>query len=369
MFKRNLRVVLRAASAASMIAALLAGCGSDGKEDALGSTGSPDEVPTAGAGAPAEAAHHARCGWIEAGNTDGYADFAAHAASFDVVHPDWFRIASDGIQVQAYDGADDSRVLDAARANHVLVWPLVAGVDDATYAEGMYRDSSRRSQHIQVLVDLAVSRGYDGLDIDYEHLPTSDRAAFTTFMTELAAAMHAKGKRVSAAVYGESSDASVYDYAALSAVTDVVHIMGYDFHWLGGPHVGPVSPLGWIQAIAQYAAGTGRPGRFVMGLPNYGLGDGVGCHLGDCPGQCAGSIATTTSEMSSCSLNPDGFAPGRSPNCAAGNGRLYFDDVASLEEKVAAAKAAGLAGVTWWGLGREPDGLFDMVAKYYGPGR
>jgi spore germination protein YaaH len=323
-------------------------------------------TPPVDAAVPPQAAgaRHARCGWIEYGNTAGYDDFAANATYFDVIHPDWYALNPDGVTLKAYAGADDSRVVMAARTNHVQIIPLIASVTSATYTETMMNSASNRAAHIAALVKLAVDHGYDGVDIDYEHLPEADRAAFTQFMTELAAAMHARGKLVSAAVYGEPHDSSVYDYAALAKVCDQLHIMGYDYHWIGGGHAGPVAPLGWVKAAAAHAAATGHANKFILGVPNYGLD---GCRGKDCPAGCSGAISVTTNEMATCPYNVDDhYTAGRQPNCpAAAGGTLFFDDLQSLEEKVAAARAAGLGGVTYWAMGREIDGFFAMVLRYF----
>jgi spore germination protein YaaH len=67
--------------------------------------------------------------------------------------------------------------------------------------------------------------------------------------------------------------------------------------------------------------------------------------------------------MASCSFGT--WTAGRSLNCNSANGMLYFDDAASLEQKVQSAKNRGLAGITYWNVGGEPAGFFDMVRKYF----
>jgi len=118
-------------------------------------------------------------------------------------------------------------------------------------------------------------------------------------------------------------------------------------------------------------------GKFILGLPNYGLaGDdgGTTSWFGssmDSINLVGGSYATTTTHMSVCPLtNGESIAPGRAPNATSSKGHLYFDDIASHEEKVAAAKAAGLAGITYWTIGGEPDRpgpktFFQMIRSYF----
>jgi hypothetical protein len=76
--------------------------------------------------------------------------------------------------------------------------------------------------------------------------------------------------------------------------------------------------------------------------------------------------------MSVCPFRNGGpvIASGRAPNAQSSQGHLYFDDLASLEEKVAAAASAGIGGISYWNVGGEPDrpgarSFFDMVRAYF----
>jgi spore germination protein YaaH len=52
-------------------------------------------------------------------------------------------------------------------------------------------------------------------------------------------------------------------------------------------------------------------------------------------------------------------------------GHLFFDDLASLEEKVVVAQNGGLGGITYWTIGGEPDqpsgplDFFQMVRSHF----
>ncbi|MCA1665491.1 MAG: hypothetical protein LC659_14700, partial [Myxococcales bacterium] len=83
------------------------------------------------------------------------------------------------------------------------------------------------------------------------------------------------------------------------------------------------------------------------------------------------NYATTTTHMSVCPMtNGESIIPGRAPNGTSSQGHLFFDDLASMEEKVAAAKSAGLAGITYWTIGGEPDRpgpktFWQMIRSYF----
>jgi spore germination protein YaaH len=309
---------------------------------------------------------HRRCGWIGPGDSQGAATFVANASYFDAIHPSWYRLANDSSSIATIAGEGDSSVLAAAAQNHVVMMPLVQAVGETAVLRGMLGSPQNQSTHIANLVALATSKGYDGLEIDYEGLWSSaDRPSYEAFMSGLATAMHAAGKLVSVAApaFPTPNPDSAYDYAFLDTTVDYVHMMVYDYHWLGGDHLGPVSPYGWADAVAAYAATMPNPKRFIFGVPVYGLGNGFACGLADCAATCGGSYATTTNHMQTCPYGT--WAAGRSPNCVGSQGQVYFDDLASLEEKIQSAQAHGLGGVAHYAVGTEPPGFFDMVKKYF----
>jgi len=360
----------------------------DGAGNAVYSADAQLTTPSPSAPAPS-GNRHRFCGWLQATGyvpieqDPGYLAFVAHAADFDAVHPMWYSLASTTTFKAAYgEGSSLVRANTTAGGKRTLLIPTIAAADGSqpTWASQMIHDATLRAQHEAAIVSLVVSKGYDGIDLDYEHLPDGDKAAFSQFATELGQKLHAQGKTLSFAVGGlTSAKYSHWDYEVLSTVADQLHVMGYDFHYLGS-HPGPVAPLGWVQQVLAYIGtigGGGRAGRFILGLPNYGLaGDdsGVTSWYGssmDCINLVGGSYATTTTHMSVCPLtNGLPMAAGRAPNATSSKGHLYFDDIASHAEKVAAAQAAGLGGITYWTIGGEPDRpgpqtFFQMVRSYF----
>jgi spore germination protein YaaH len=294
----------------------------------------------------------------------GEQSFVAHAASFDVIHPKWYTMADDSVGVRPVGNTDLASVLAAAHQHGVRVWPLI-DADNAQMLRTMIGDPQKRTQHVQNLVALVTQHGYAGLDIDYEHLwSKGDRPGFEAFMQELSAALHGAGAQLSTAIAASPSDdgASAYSYADLSQWCDALHVMGYDFHYMGGDHLGPLAPLGWIDQTFAQAAATGRASRFILGLANYGISSGWYTTANDAATRCGGKMLETTDHMATCPYG--NFAAGRAPHCTTANGDVWFEDVASMEEKLTTALGHGAGGVTYWTLGDEPAGFFEMVARH-----
>jgi spore germination protein YaaH len=58
-------------------------------------------------------------------------------------------------------------------------------------------------------------------------------------------------------------------------------------------------------------------------------------------------------------------AAGLSPHCDTANGPVWFEDAASMTEKVQAAKSHGLLGVAYYTVGGEPSGFFSAMTAQY----
>jgi spore germination protein YaaH len=312
--------------------------------------------------------------------------FAAHADDFDAVHPMWWHIGGSATAFARIYGEGEPLVTSntTAGGKRTKLIPTIAGADgsDPGIIKAMLVDPSAEAAHIAAIVSLVQSKHYDGIDLDYEHIDASYRGAFSKFVADLAKALHAAGATLSLAIDGATApgEGGVYDYDALSAAADHLHVMAYDYHFLGS-HPGPVSPLGWVKKIAAYAGSFGpRATKFILGLPNYGIAGAdasVTNWFGDSMTsiqQAGGSYATTTSHMATATSCPftNGLLvdPGRAPNAYTSQGHLFFDDLASMEEKVAAAEAAGLGGITYWTIGGEPDRpgpntFFQMVRAHF----
>ena len=157
--------------------------------------------------------------------------------------------------------------------------PTLANMTDGSWSyppvARMLHTPALMSRHIAAIVSLADRENYAGIDIDYEGLHAGDRQALSTFITRLAAALHAHGKILSVAVFAKTSDAGyggqnvAQDYAAIGRAADQVRRMAYDYHWnTSAP--GPIAPISWVRSVIDYARTQIPAARLVLGIPLYG---------------------------------------------------------------------------------------------------
>ena len=112
-----------------------------------------------------------------------------------------------------------------------------------------------------------------GVDIDLER-GGSNVAAAERLFAEVVDAVHAKDRKVSAALPALTASGSIggehwVRYRQLGAMLDRVAVMSYDFAWAGSAP-GPVSPWSWMQEVYGWAASQIPPHKLSMGVPAYG---------------------------------------------------------------------------------------------------
>lgn len=95
----------------------------------------------------------------------------------------------------------------------------------------MLNTPAYRQAHIENLVDVAQSGGYNGVVLDYRMLPVSERATYASFVRELASAFHAPGLWLAVMVdmpqqqADGSWDTGGYDWYALGAAVDQLRVV------------------------------------------------------------------------------------------------------------------------------------------------
>lgn len=338
-----------------------------GGNGATGGTTSPDPTPSP-TPTPTPRVSHQHCGWMNDDINLGKATFMANLDYFDAIHPFWWSLNADGT-VKATSWTDDADVTSAAKAHAIKLMPLIYGGDDVSAIRSVIGNPTVMAAHVQTLAALVTSHNYDGLEIDYEHLwASTDRAGYTALVTQLATALHAAGKELSLAVPAIAVDngQNGYDFAALvTAGADVVHLMGYDFHGTTTDHLGPLAPLGWIDAVAARVESLGVADHYLLGIGNYGVGSGWYANSADATSMCggAGAYATTTNHMLTCPYGV--YTAGTSPHCTTPKGDIWFEDATSAGEKAQTAKTHGLRGLAYYSLGGEPAGWFAALRAAY----
>jgi spore germination protein YaaH len=225
--------------------------------------------------------------------------------------------------------------------------------------------ASSRQNFISTMISLLQARNANGVNIDFEGMGSSSSANFTQFMIDLCTQMHAAipGSKVSIAM--PSVDwSNVFDEGTLNPYVDYFIIMGYDYHWGGGPNAGPVSPLYhgnyWSticcdKSMAYYLAEGVSPNKLCLGVPYYGY---------DWPTSSNAINSTTTASGTAVvyyttKANAQTYGQQWDNNSATpyymynsgGWHQAWYDDETSLSAKYDKVNQINIGGIGIWALG------------------
>jgi spore germination protein YaaH len=286
--------------------------------------------------------------------------FEANADILDEVSPFWYTTDSRGDLLHGSEARDTS-LIELAHSKNVLVIPTIHNiVTGADPVPALLSDPARRSRHIRNIVDEVLAYNYDGIDIDYELLDSSLREEYSAFITELAQALHEQGKLLTIAVHAKTSDygglGGFQDWVVLGRAVDRLRIMTYDYHWRGGGP-GPVAPIYWVSAVAEYAKSVVDPAKVVIGVPFYGYNWPAGG--GDAVAQTWDMIneliQSNGLEVNLVERDANGLVQENRITYVSSRGRrtVYFATSRSLEAKLELVQQLDLAGIAIWRLGGE----------------
>jgi spore germination protein YaaH len=304
--------------------------------------------------------------------TAGQTVVAANRGTFNEVSPWIYEIASNGqIVPQAPEvAAQTAAGMAQLRKLGIPLVPSIANRANGQFAyepvANMLHDPAAMTRHINDVVALVQRESYDGIDIDYEDLPATDRQVFTTFVTRLADALHDKNKILTIALFAKTTDAGEdqrnagQDYAAIGAAADEVRLMAYDYHWSGSAP-GAVAPMPWVREVLAYAKTQMPAEKIVLGIPvsGYDWVDGHGEVVTwiQCYGRTKAFNAT---------VQYDRLSESPSFKYTDAQGReheVWFENAESTATKLEAAKAAGIRGVYLWMISSEDDRTWATLRK------
>lgn len=300
--------------------------------------------------------------WVPSWDPAALEVMRVQAGNLQETNPGWYTIAAGGTFTTNYKADDPD--MRAALAGTQLVPTIknyVNGKFDGALVATIVSDPALREKHAETLTQLVIDRGFDGIDIDYESVPTTARANFTAFITLLAGKLHDSRRMLSVTVHAKTTDTTrngpgAQDWAALGAVADSVKIMAYDKHW-STSEAGAISPLDWLDEVATYAESTIPEGKAIIGLPWYGYD-----WLGTSGKSVTFAQATATAQTAGVTVSHD--VNGEATYTYDGR-TVFFQDAASYRAKIdmITKKHPRIAGFAHWRVGSEDPAIWPIVRE------
>ena len=288
-------------------------------------------------------------------------DLQAHYQQVGVVYPTYFNCNVGG----SVSGSDNPLVTGWAEARRIEVMPRL-NCQNFNREEEILNQPAARAAMIENLAALCREDGYQGIQVDFEDAPPSDRAPFTAFITALAEKLHGQGDKVSTIVTAKyynvmTGRAAMYDDAALSAVADYLFVTDWGLHWTTSAP-GSMDEWGWFKRVAEYTATLPNRAKFVLGMPMYGIDwpNGGGSGNPGTPLEYEDIVALQTVF----GVLPEWDATALSPHFTYHDGSgvrhdVWFTNRQSIGARMQLAESLGLK-IGLWHLGSEDQSIWSL---------
>jgi len=242
---------------------------------------------------------------------------------------------------------------------------VITNIENGRFSDDLGRDILQSVAVQNLLLDNIVDELnrvglFTDVHFDFEFLPPDQRTAYTQFLRRAVDRLKPLGLMVSAALAPKTSAAQqgqwyqAHDYGAIGSIVDFVVIMTYEWGYSGGPPM-PVSPIGPVEQVLQYALTEMPASKILMGQNLYGYD----WTLPYVPGEryaraVSPQQAISIARDNSVSIQYDNKAEAPFFNYTDSEGQrhiVWFEDARSIQAKFNLMKRLNLRGISYWKLG------------------
>lgn len=290
-------------------------------------------------------------------------NICAYIKSVNVISPTWYWLSDNDGNFESIATKD---YVDAAHNMGMEVWPLLANFHTDTEVSLMevLSYTSKREKLIKNLVAETLSWNAQGINIDFEQVPSSVADHYIQFIRELSLACHEAGLVVSVDNYVPSEYTAHYNRKEQGLYVDYVIIMGYDEHYAGS-EIGSVASMSWMRDGIEDTIALVDKKKVINAIPFYTRvwKTSNGETVSEAVDMMVANnflkkhkITTTYDEATNQNYGEctdDGIFY-----------QVWMEDADSVKTRLSVMSTLDIAGVASWKLGQETRDIWDLIEAY-----
>lgn len=303
----------------------------------------------------------------------------------NVVSPTWFKLSDNqgGISsLASYAYVKDAKKLGCE------VWALINDFDKNSegeyYIKNILPSTKARRNLITNLIAEVKEYKIQGINLDFEHIPSALAAEYVQFVRELSIECRKNGIVFSIDNYSSVKGTSYYNRKAQGEVADYIVIMSYDEHWSTSPTAGSVASLPFVKEGIDDTLKEVPARKVINALPFYtriwketpeALSDGTKEVVID---PVFGNYTLSSNAVGMKTAMDEIILHNATPMWLEELGqnyaeyvvdeirhRVWLEDEMSLRKKMELVKELNLAGVAGWRLGLQDDSYtWDVIEEF-----
>lgn len=281
----------------------------------------------------------------------------------NVVSPTWFSITDVSGEISSLASHE---YVEKAKVLGLEVWALV---DDFNPEVDMYEllsYTSRRENLSNALVEAAIQYKINGINIDFEKIPSKAGEHFIQFIRELSVKCRNNGIVLSVDNFVPAPYNKYYNRQEQGEIVDYIIVMAYDEHYAGSDVAGPVASIGFVKDAIRNTLEEVPKEKTIIAIPFYSRLWKETAE-GDVSSE---SLAMTpaTNVFIDNGVEPEwDEAYGSHYGEFEKDGAIYkmwLEDDKSIEEKMKVIYEANVAGIGAWKLGLEKEEVWNVIIRY-----
>lgn len=182
--------------------------------------------------------------------------------------PASYEVRGDGSLINLDDQALLTRAISEGIEPCMVITNFLNKKVSTEIGHAILQNSTAQDVLIENVLSITKSKGYKGLQVNFETLLPEDRDAFNRFLEKVSSRLHSQGLLVSSALAPKVSASQkgiqyeAHDYAAHGRFMDFTVLMTYEWGWVGGPPSAN-APIKKIKEVLDYAV-TEIPRQKIM---------------------------------------------------------------------------------------------------------
>lgn len=280
------------------------------------------------------------------------------------ITPFTYGIKSDGGLVNL---EDDEWIIEMAReyASHPLMHLSTLteyGNFSSDRANQIFANPDLQEALISEAINNMQTKGYDGLDIDFEFIYPEDKFNYVIFLQNVYSRINPLGYPLFSALAPKTSDTQQgvlyegHDYGAIAASVDKVLLMTYEWGYTYSEPMA-VAPINSVENVVNYALTRISSSKILMGIPTYGYDWPLPFEKGITRAQSLSPVdCIRLAERYGAIIEYDNTAQTPWFRYTDDNGQLHevwFEDARSITAKLGLAARYNLSGLGYWNSMRE----------------
>ncbi|MBO8178792.1 MAG: glycoside hydrolase family 18 protein [Bacillus sp. (in: Bacteria)] len=250
-----------------------------------------------------------------------------------------------------------------AEANQNVLVMVITNQEEGQFSDELGRiilnDQQVQEKFLNNIVATAKKYGFRDIHFDFEYLRPEDREAYNQFLRKAKQRFSQEGWLLSTALAPKiRADQKGrwyegHDYKAHGEIVDFVVIMTYEWGYSGGPPM-PVSPIGPVRQVLEYAITEIPPNKILMGQNLYGYDWTLPFKEGDIAKALSPQQAIQLAVKYNTNIQYDYNAQAPYIDYVDENGKqhkVWFEDARSIQAKFNLLKELNLRGMSYWKLG------------------